>query len=70
MTWLDWRYSVASRDKKVGTLAMRISANEHKRLKELAITLGIGEAATIRMIVNEWCSSRGRSTVFTSKRDD
>lgn len=49
---------------RVETLAMRISAEEHARLKSLAEKEGLTEAAMVRLAINNYCLSKQREIVF------
>lgn len=48
---------------------MRISPVEHERLKALAKSLRMGEAAIIRDAVNAWAESLSKAKVFNVKSD-
>lgn len=53
--------------RRTETLAMRISAEEHTRLRRMATLRGGGEAALVRAAVNEWCERNEQEPVFPVK---
>lgn len=53
--------------RRTETLAMRISKEEHLRLRRMAVLRGGGEAALVRVAVNEWCEREGQTPVFELK---
>ncbi len=60
---------VKAREKRTGTLAMRISEDEHMRLRRMATLFGTGEAALVRHAVNAWCEDNSQTPVFAVKKE-
>jgi len=56
-----------AKERRTETLAMRIAPDEHKRLRNLAVVVGTGEADLVRRAVNEWCARENYHPVFRAK---